>query len=338
MKPLVSVIVPCRNEEKYISLCIESILENDYGKENIEVIIVDGMSNDKSLDQINLIRDSHKDWSVRVIINEKRITPIAFNLGIKNANGEFILIVGSRHVIANNYISTCYELLNQNPGIGCVGSVVEPVFDSVNSEMIAFATSSAFGVGPSFRTQADIYVDTVGTPFYKKEIFEKIGYFDEILVRNQDDELNYRLRKSGHKIFITSKTSMKYYARTRFKDLYKQYFQYGYWKVFVNKKHKAVTTLRQIVPAIFVLFIFAGAALSLLMKGLYIPYLGVIFLYLFTGLVFCMKKTRNIRSIGKILFAFIILHGGYGVGYWDGILDFIILNYKPNPKHTALSR
>jgi glycosyltransferase involved in cell wall biosynthesis len=338
MKPLVSVIVPCRNEEKHIKLCIESILENDYGCNYIEIIVVDGLSTDKTIEKINEVKNEHPESDIRIISNERRITPVSFNLGIKASKGEYILIAGSRHILAKNYITACSEILEKNNHIGCVGGVVDLAYDSEKSEMIAYATSSAFGVGVSFRTTSDRYVDTVGTPFYRRNIFDEIGHFDETLVRNQDDELNYRARKHGYKIFSTSDTSIKYFVRSKFKDLFKQYFQYGYWKVFVNRKHNTITTFRQLIPVIFVHFLILGAIASLFNKTVFLFFLTALILYLSAGIFFAIRKTRQLLSVLKILYAFLVLHIGYGAGYTNGIIDFLVLKKDPDPKHTTLSR
>ena len=164
MKPLVSVIVPCRNEEKHIRLCLEAILANDYGVNNIEIIVIDGLSTDNSVREIKEVQRQRPDSQIRIISNVLKITPVSFNLGIRESKGQYILIVGSRHILARNYIETCLDILNNNNEIGCVGSVGELVFDSVKSEMIAYATSTPFGVGLSFRTQSNVFVDTVGIP------------------------------------------------------------------------------------------------------------------------------------------------------------------------------
>jgi cellulose synthase/poly-beta-1,6-N-acetylglucosamine synthase-like glycosyltransferase len=338
MKSLVSVIVPCRNEEKSIKSCLEAILENDYGSENIEIIVVDGLSTDNSVIKIKEVLADHTKAGISIISNRKMITPVSFNLGIKASKGSYILIVGARHILSKNYISTCLRILNDDSQIGCVGSVGDLVFDSVKSEMIAYATSSSFGVGLSFRNQSDTFVDTVGIPLYRRNIFEQIGYFDENLVRNQDDELNYRVRKSGYKIYVTSETRIKYYVRTRFKDLFKQYYQYGYWKVFVNRKHKTITTFRQVIPVLFVLFVVIGLIGSIFLKFFSLFYFGIIILYLCTGLFISSKKTWKLSSIIQIMISFIILHSSYGIGYLNGILDFLVFDKKPGTIHTTLSR
>ncbi len=338
MKSLVSVIVPCRNEEKHIKFCIEAILENDYGRENIEIIIVDGLSTDNSVQKVCEVQNDHPEAEIRIISNDKMITPVSFNLGIRYSKGLYILIVGARHILSKNYISTCLRILDRNVEIGCVGSTGDLVFDSDKSEMIAYATSSKFGVGSSFRTQSDMYVDTVGIPLYRRNIFEEIGYFDENLVRNQDDELNYRVRKYGYKIFITSETKIQYFVRTRFRDLFKQYYQYGYWKVFVNKKHKTITTFRQLIPVLFVMVVIIGPLIGILFNEFFLLYFPIIALYIFAGIFFSLQKTNKLPSVSKIIFAYYILHFSYGIGYCNGIIDFLVLNRLPNQKHTSLSR
>jgi GT2 family glycosyltransferase len=205
------------------------------------------------------------------------------------------------------------------------------------------ATTFGMGLG-NFRTlDAPGFVDTVGTPMYPKIVFEKIGFFDENLIRNQDDDFNYRLTNAGGKIFFDSSISLKYYVRGNFKGLWKQFFQYGYWKVFVNKKHKSVTTLRQLVPPLFVAYTFAlllfcsvpiiPSELKLLAIIPFLFYLGLA--VLFAGKT--IQKEKNI-SFSKVLLTFPILHFSYGLGYLKGIWSFLLLNKKPSEKSKELSR
>ncbi|MGZ4035679.1 MAG: glycosyltransferase family 2 protein [Bacteroidia bacterium] len=338
-KPIVSVIIPCRNEVKYIKACLDAVLNNDYGIENIEIIIVDGISNDGSRECIR--EEIAKNNRIKLIDNKDQITPFAFNLGIQNATGDYIFIVGARQLIAKNYISTCVEILNSNKDIACVGGKVENIYENAASKLIASAMSSSFGVGVgNFRIkEEDCFVDTVGTPAYRRSIFDEVGLFDEELVRNQDDEFNFRLIKRGDKIFFTGKTGLKYFVRANFKNLYRQYFQYGYWKVYVNRKHKTITTIRQLVPAFFVLFLFTGFVLSCLNFYITILYLSTLLLYFVFAFVAAAAKADKISDIFKIIYTFLILHFSYGSGYLKGIFQFIILKRKnASQKNMNLSR
>ncbi len=335
----VSVIIPCRNEEKHIKLCIEAILANDIGADNIEVLIVDGMSDDTSRSII--LEEAKKNTNIKLIDNVGKITPLAFNLGIKNAKGEYIVIVGSRQLIEKNYISHCINILNSDKQIACVGGKVNNVYENPTSKIIATAMASSFGVGGgNFRNmEEDGFTDTVGTPVYRKSIFDEVGLFDEELVRNQDDELNYRLIKNGYKIFFTGKTGMKYFVRASYKNLYKQYFQYGYWKVYVNRKHKTITTLRQIVPAVFVWCVIAGLILAILNKYVAFCYLAGLLLYLLLAFISAFTKAEEKKDAFKIIYSYLILHWSYGSGYLKGLVHFVVFGRKlASEQNKTLSR
>lgn len=336
-KPVVSVIIPSRNEKDSIIPCVRSILNNDYGKEFIEVLIVDGLSNDGTREILNSFIETVP--GIKLIDNPLQITPAAFNRGIENAGGEYILIVGARHILSSNYITTCLNYLNTISGCECVGGAVENIYETENSEIIAAAMASAFGVGGgNFRIlKENSFVDTVGTPLYRKSIFKEVGTFDTALVRNQDDEFNYRLIKKGYKVFFTPEATIKYKVRATFKHLRRQYFQYGYWKVYVNKKHRTITTFRQLIPALFIVFLFSGLLLPFLPKFFIYAYSSLLLLYLSLALSISFKTYRSVKAL-KMVYSFFILHFSYGLGYLSGFCRFIILNKKPAIKQTELSR
>jgi len=336
--PKVSVIIPCRNEKVYIENCVNAILSNDFDATSIEVIIVDGFSDDGTR---TIIKDKIlKNPSVKLIDNPAKKTPHAFNLGIENSTGEYIIIVGARCVISVNYIRTCIDILYKDTSIGCVGGRVENIYENKRSKLIAYAMSSPFGVGGgNFRIKnKDGFVDTVGTPAYRKSIFSEIGLFDIQLVRNQDDELNYRLIKNGYKIYFTVKTSLSYYVRADYKKLFRQYYQYGYWKIFINKKHKTITTVRQLVPLIFLLYLTGGIVLSLFSKWIFFTFSALWLVYIIMGVYSAFQVSRILRYIPEIIYAFFILHISYGYGYFIGFIRFIVLGKKPHKSSEKLSR
>lgn len=334
----VSIVIPCRNELKYIQACIEHALQSDIGRENLEIIVVDGKSDDGTAELLAKLTNEIPE--LKLVINEQQLTPFAFNLGIKAALGEFVLIAGARQYIASNYLSTCINKLENKLELGCCGGKLNNVFDSDESRLIALGMDSPFGVGGgNFRIlKEEQYVDTIGAPVFRRSIFDDIGYFDERLVRNQDDDFSYRIIQSGKKILFTPAAESTYHVRGRFKNLFKQYFQYGYWKVFVNRKHKTVTTLRQLFPLFLVLFLELGWIPGLFMKELFLGYAGVLVMYLCTGLFFAMKKTPNLKEIVMVMRVFITLHLAYGLGYQSGIWQFLILRRNPKSHASELSR
>jgi glycosyltransferase involved in cell wall biosynthesis len=341
---IVAVTIPCRNEQLYIAECIEAVYKADL-PENCElfVYIVDGMSDDGTRELIqSLIQDYP---NLFLVDNERQLTPFAFNLGIKKSlDADFQQIIGARHIISSNYLMNCIERIQADSSIWCVGGKIINEYVNPIGKVIALAMSTTFGMGlGNFRTlHKSGFTDTVTSPMYPKFVFEKIGYFDENLIRNQDDDFNFRVTQAGGKIFYDNDISLKYYVRGNFKGLWKQFFQYGYWKVFVNKKHRAVTTLRQLVPPLFVFYLVL-ALIGLLVSNnlLYnISILAPIFLYAVIALYFTIKalKTQTGTSFFQVLKTFPILHVGYGLGYLKGILHFLILGKKPSEKEKTLSR
>ncbi|HMN68502.1 MAG TPA: glycosyltransferase family 2 protein [Bdellovibrionales bacterium] len=305
MSRMVSVVIPCRNEVRAIEATVRAILEQDYPE--IEVLVVDGRSEDGTRDV--LARLEREDSRVRMIDNPHKLTPYAFNLGVKNARGGFVQIVGSRNVMARDYLSLLVQELGKDPSVACVGGDYQHVSDSEAGRLISRAMESRFGVGGgNYRTMTgDRDVDTVGVPMYRANIFHEVGYFDENLTRNQDDDFNFRVTQKGHRIRYVHAAKVTYLVRGSFKKAFQQFSQYGYFKVFVNKKHGAVTTWRQVVPAAFLAFWVMGLP-GMLLAG--------------QGLGFVDRL--------YVLATCFVLHVGYGYGYWKGIWDFLIQRRDPS--------
>jgi glycosyltransferase involved in cell wall biosynthesis len=331
-----TIVIPARNEEKYISLCLNSIVNLNYPKEYIKVKVYDGKSDDKTQEIVEEYHAKH-DF-INLIINERQTAPYAFNHGIENSNSDVLIILGAHSEMDSEYLNECNAAFENDEKIGCVGGLLENVYEDPDSEAIGVAMSSSFGVGNvSFRTgDKEGFVDTVAFGAYKREVFSKVGLFDAELTRNQDDEFNFRLLKNGYKIWLSKSIKAKYYVRAGFSKLWRQYYQYGYWKVFVNKKHKTVTTVRQLVPAIFVFGVFGGLLLCIISPILFILYSAVLMSYLI-GALLAAKRTKS-KLLFKVVRSFLILHFSYGIGYLEGILQFVILNKSPSTVNQKLSR
>jgi succinoglycan biosynthesis protein ExoA len=201
--PFVSVIMPVRNEEAYIERSLRAVLAQTYPPERFEIIIADGISTDDTREIIRQIQQTAK-ISIEIVENSGRIAPTGLNRAIERVKGEIIVRVDGHCEIEKDYIENCVRhLLADNAE--AVGGSIETIGETYSAQAIALAMSSRFGVGNSaFRTVKNqrMYVDTVAFPGYKKEVLEKIGLFNEELVRNQDDEYNYRLRKSGGRVLL----------------------------------------------------------------------------------------------------------------------------------------
>jgi glycosyltransferase involved in cell wall biosynthesis len=335
----ISVVIPCRNEAPYIRECLDAIFACDI-PEGIEmnVFVVDGMSDDGTR---NVVTSYPKFGAeLKLVDNTKQLTPYAFNLGIHAQRCDFVQIIGARHIVSSNYIRNTFEKLISDQTVWCVGGRLINQYTSEKSEIIAKAMSTPFGMGiGNFRVlKQSGFTDTVTSPMYPFWVFERIGYFDDDLVRNQDDDFNFRVTQAGGKIFFDAEISLKYYVRGNYLGLWRQFFQYGYWKVFVNRKHQAVTTVRQLVPPLFVLFVLSSLFVAAFPMWLQIGFGSIWISYVSLAFYFSIKEASSFKQLLLIAFTFPILHLSYGFGYLNGILDFVVFAKKPSQKHARLSR
>lgn len=336
----VSIVIPCRNEERYIERCIDSFLAQTYPKELFEVVICDGMSDDSTLEIIK--KYTEKYHNIRVVNNEKISAPSGMNKGIKSSKSDVIIIFGAHAYADENFIKNNIELLFKDESIGCSGGPIETISEDDKGTAIAMAMSSPFGVGNAlFRyCKEETFADTVAFGAYRKEVLNKIGYFDEELVRNQDDELNYRVVKNGYKILLSPKVKSTYYSRSSFKKLWKQYFQYGFWKVRVMQKHGKVASIRHLIPLTFVLVNIFGPILGIFFKPIRFLWFLEIGLYILLNIINCFKICNGKAKLVKYIFVtFPILHASYGLGFLEGLFTFYVFKSSKRIKNnTKLSR
>jgi glycosyltransferase involved in cell wall biosynthesis len=338
IEPMISVIVPCRNERNWIANCMQSILDNDYPPDRLEVLVVDGMSHDGTRQVIESF--VAKCPRIRLVSNEKKITPAAMNLGIAAARGSVIVRMDAHVEYPRNYISSLVKLLEQS-GADNVGGVCQtlPANNSAVAKAIAIGMSHPLGVGNShFRIGAaeDRWVDTVPFGCYRRDVFDRVGLFDEQLVRNQDDELNLRLIKHGGRILLSPRIVSKYFVRDSLAKLWRMYYQYGYFKPLVVRKIGEVMTLRQLVPPLFVLCLGVTALASVIsLMALPGPW------KLVAPLAFVLTAGSYLLAVGAcsagaarsygvavavaLVGVFPTLHMSYGIGYLQGVVDFLLL-------------
>ncbi len=336
--PTVSVTIPCRNELNYIAKCLDSLVSCTYDKDKFQVFVCDGMSDDGTRDVIAKFARQYP--FIQLIDNHQKTTPQALNLGLRQEGYDIRFILGAHAEIDEHYILRSVKCFEKDPKIGCVGGIIENAYEDQTSGYIGAAMSSSFGVGNAhFRTGSESrYVDTVAFGAYKAQVFQQVGYFDEDLVRNQDDEFNFRLHQAGFKIWLDKDIRSKYYVRASKKKLFRQYYQYGYWKVFVNKKFKQITTVRQLVPMLFVAGLLLGWIPALKFDAWWYVYAFTLGLYFSSAWYYAGKKQKSVTARVNIISIFLILHIGYGLGYWEGILRFILLGKNPGKVHEKLSR
>ena len=231
--PFVSVIIPIRNEEKYLAQCLQSVIAQDYPKDRMEILVVDGKSEDRSREIVAEFGSKYP--MIKLLDNPRLIVSTAMNIGIKNAKGDVIIRVDGHCLLESDYISQCVKCLRRT-GADNVGGLMQAVGQGYVGEVIALALNSFFGSGGSkfHYASKEQYVDTVYLGAFPRHVFDKVGLFNEKLVRNQDYELNYRIRAAGGKIFLSPAIKSYYYGRSSLRDLWHQYFQYGFWSAWNN--------------------------------------------------------------------------------------------------------
>ena len=322
--PLVSVIMPVRNEAAYIERSLGAVLGQEYPAERLEILVVDGMSDDGTREAV--LTHATADPRVRLLDNPAGIVPPGLNIGIGRARGEIVVRVDGHCEIAPDYVRRCVEhLLAGHDGtpVEAVGGPIETIGETDEAAAIALAMSSWFGVGGSaFRTIKDrpLLVETVAFPAYRRATLQRLGPFDEELVRNQDDEYNYRLLKSGGRILLSPDIRSRYYSRGSLRSLWRQYYQYGYWKVRVMQKHPRQMRARQFVPPAFVTGLIGSAALGLVLRPFRLLLGAVLALYLAANVVASLSVGRE--HAPRLLVIHPILHLSYGLGFLVGLAHF----------------
>jgi glycosyltransferase involved in cell wall biosynthesis len=323
--PLVSVIMPIRNEAAYIRQSLTAVLEQDYPPSRIEVIVCDGMSTDGTRDIVQeLIAEFPR---IQLVDNQRCIAPTAMNTAHEHCRGEIIARVDGHCVIAHDYIRRCVEHL-QSGNVDGVGGPIETIGQTPTAKIVAAAMSSRFGVGGSAFRIGDVHtklVDTIAFPVYSRQIMAQVGPYDEQLVRNQDDEYNYRIRKAGGKLMLAPDVRSLYYSRGTLRKLARQYFQYGYWKVRVLQKHPKQMRQRQFAPPLFV-----AASLILVVLSLVTDWGGVLLAIWLGGYLSLLamgtwstyQTELGLRGLMLLPVAFTILHISYGLGFIVGLFRF----------------
>jgi len=323
MKFLVSIIIPCRNEEKFIGKCLDSIIAQDYPKENLEILVVDGMSQDRTR---KILKEYQNKYSfIKVLNNPKKIVPIALNIGIAQSRGEYILRADAHSKYSFDYISKCVQYLKKSKA-DCVGGTLNtlPSRDDFVAKGIAIILSHPFGAGGrTFRTKrGEGYVDTVPFGAYKRKIFDKIGLFNKKLIRNQDIEFNSRIRKASGKIFITPKIRLSYFAPPTFKKLFFQQFQNGLWNIYTQKIVPSSLSLRHFIPLFFALGLLGNLVFISFFFWAKILFILILGSYILISLLISFKISlkKDLRYLIILPFAFFILHFSYGLGSIWGLL------------------
>jgi glycosyltransferase involved in cell wall biosynthesis len=327
VRPFVTIVIPCRNEEHYLGACLDSILAGDYPPDRLEVLVADGRSDDRTREILAEYTARHP--AIRLIDNPQRITPTGLNAAIRAARGDIIMRMDAHGMYPATYVSQLVAALEETEA-DAVGGVIEtlPADDSATARAIALGMSHPLGVGNSYfriGSRERRWTDAVSFGCYHREVFERIGLFDEDLVRNQDDEFDLRLIKHGGRLLLVPEVVSRYYARRSLRQVAHMFHQYGYFKPLVAKKLGRIMTYRQLVPGLFLLSLAASALTGLWWQPAALVGAGIVGLYaaVVLGCSAASARTHGIRVAAVLAGVFPIVHVTYGVGFLQGVVDHV---------------
>jgi len=324
----VSIVMPVYNEEKYIGKCIESLLCQTYPKDDMEWIFIDGYSKDRTVELLEEYRDKYPEL-IRIFMNEHKIVPYAMNIGIKESKGIYVIRLDAHADYAKDYIEKCVLYLEKTDADN-VGGVAETKSNGFVGNCIAKMLSTKFGVGNSqFRTNGESgYVDTVPFGAFRREVFQKYGGYDERLVRNQDNEMNYRIRKNGGKIYLANDIRLSYYCRDTVKGISKMAYQNGTWNIITMKLCPGAMGVRHFVPLMFVMSIACLLGMSFFLFFARVLLAIELLLYGGLDLYFSMNAGKSMKEVFCLILLYPIFHITYGFGSLKGLLLLFQKKYR----------
>jgi succinoglycan biosynthesis protein ExoA len=347
----VSIIVACRNEIKHIRGFLDSILAQDMTGISWEAILADGTSEDGTREVVKEYAARHPQ--LRFIANPGRIVSTGLNAAIEAAHGEIIMRMDAHTIYASDYCRRCFEAINQT-GADNVGGPARTRAAGVRARAVAAAYHSRFSTGGAkFHDENyEGWVDTVAYGCWRKSTLDRIGRFDEALARNQDDELNLRLTRSGGKIWQSPAIVSWYSPRPTLTSLFRQYFQYGFWKVAVIRKHRLPGAWRHVVPICFVLANVMLLLAMVLTKALGSPQLfavsAIIWLTMVTVYALASvaaslftAKRHGLVILPYLPLVFAVYHFSYGAGFLAGLRWYFSKSVSPfyaHPLFTQITR
>jgi succinoglycan biosynthesis protein ExoA len=322
--PFVSVIMPIRNEADFVTRSLGAVLGQDYPHERMEVLIADGMSDDGTRELVQRLAAT-SDIPLTVVDNTRQIVPTGFNAAYRQSRGDIIVRVDGHTIIEKDYVTQCVKTLERTEASN-VGGRMTAVSTTAFGKAVSVATSTPFGVGGArfHYSNAEEWVDTVYMGAWRRSVFENLGLFDEELVRNQDDEFNYRLLDHGGRILLNPNIRSHYYNRSSFSKLWMQYYQYGLYKVRVMQKHPRQMRPRQFAPLLLVSALLGGMVLAPFSRRLRFLLLLLTLAYVVTNGTASLLTARRFGSahLFRLPLIFAVLHLSYGLGFLRGLVKF----------------
>ncbi len=319
--PLVTVIMPIRNEEDFIERSLGAVLKQEYPPDKIEVLIADGLSDDGTVNVIESLPGAER---VRIISNPEHIQSHGLNRLIPLAKGDYVIRIDGHTIIAPDYVRRCVDTL-QETGAENVGGAMDPVGITPSGKAISAAGKSPFAVPSAFHVSSTPqYTDTVYLGAWPRTVFDEVGVFSTDVGVNEDYEFNYRIRAHGGKIYYNPAIKSTYYGRQTWSHLARQYYRYGRSKIKTLRKHPESLRPRQAMAPLFVAGLVIGLPLIILIPLLGWLYFGVILLYGILSLIFALRVAASNPGnipVWRVMLTFVIMHITWGIGFWRELIQ-----------------
>lgn len=314
--PHVTVVLPVRNEAGHIEDCIERLIGQQYPLDLMEIIVVDGGSRDGTVDAVRKVMANHPTVALRILDNPSGIVPVALNIGIRSAKSDIIVRIDGHSVPELDYVSACVAALERS-GAGNVGGVITAIGTTRFGRAVAAATGHRLGAGDArYRIGGRAGdVDTVPFGAFRKDVFQRVGLFDESLVRNQDYEMNVRIRKAGARVHFDPAIRVVYKPRGTVRGLVSQYFQYGWWRVETLRRHPRSLRWRQIIPPLVAVAPLVAIAMATWSPGAALGAAVLVVAYVATVAVVAWRVASTHASPVLVAIAFPLMHFAYGFGF-----------------------
>jgi len=316
-----SIVIPCRNEKKYIENCINSILNQNYKASLLEIIIVDGFSDDGTREIVNQMSKNHSN--IKMFDNPQKKTPQALNIGIKKSSGEIVVILGAHTELDKEFIAYNNKFQTEK-NVKVTGGTQTNIGKTKVQKLIGIVMEIPFGMASAkYRwSNKEQFVDTVVYAAYRKELFDELGFFEEKFTISEDAEFNWRVRQAGYKIFYSPNIKSIYYPRESLFGFIKQIFRYGILRVNVVKKHLDSIKLPHLIPPSFTLFLLSLLIITIINPALYYLLGSFLLFYFFVNISLSLPKIKSKKifyyiSVPILIF---VMHLSWGLGFIIGLV------------------